>query len=69
MLDISILGELQFYKNRIIYDNRRLEMQIKELCDVLEILLKEELVAEIIRQENVFHIRFVNGEERKIQIA
>lgn len=30
-------------------------MQIKELCDVLEILLKEELVAEIIRQENVFH--------------
>lgn len=44
-------------------------MQIKELCDVLEILLKEELVAEIIRQENMFHIRFVNGEERKIQIA
>ena len=44
-------------------------MQIKELCDVLEILLKEELVAEIIRQENMFHILFVNGEERKIQIA
>lgn len=30
-------------------------MQIKELCDVLEILLKEELVAEIIRQENMLY--------------
>lgn len=44
-------------------------MPIKELCDILEIMLREELVAEIIREENGFRIRFVNGEERKIFIG